>query len=431
MSRRTLIRGAALLGETTGDVLVADGRIVELGRVESAGDATLVDADGLVLLPGLVDLHTHLREPGLEEAETIESGTAAAATGGYTAVTAMANLTPVTDTADRADWIAERAAATAHTDVAVVGAVTRGLAGLELADLVAMASGPARVRVFSDDGRCVMNAALMREALRLLTPFDAVISQHSQDSSLAPASASCCDGEVAASLGAVGWPAVAEEVIVARDVTLARETGGRVHVAHVSSPATLDVIRWARSRGVRVTAEVTPHHLLLPADLIVGGDPTYKVNPPLRPAADTLALREAVADGTVDVVATDHAPHPARTKALPLEQAAFGMLGLETAFAVVNTLLRAPGLISWARLVDVMSSTPARLAQLPGQGQGLRVGAPANLTLVDPHATQVVDRDLSRSRSRNNPYHGQTLSGVVHGTWLRGRRTYTTGDTPS
>jgi len=418
-----LVTGADLAGTGARDLLVEDGVITEVGTIRGSRSVDVLDADGLVALPGLVDLHTHLREPGREDAETIESGSAAAAVGGYTAVLAMANTTPVTDTAEAAERILDLGRAAGLVDVVPVGAVTKGLAGEELAELGLMYRSRARVSVFSDDGRCVHDARVMRRALEYVRAFGGVVSQHAQDPHLAGPQACAHEGELSGRLGLPGWPGVAEESVVARDVMLARHTGSRVHVAHVSTAATVEVIRWAKAQGIAVTAEVTPHHLALTTDLLAGYDPVYKVNPPLRPQEDVDALRAALADGTIDAVATDHAPHARHDKEHAFVDAAFGMLGLETAFSVVSDVMVASGRLDWAGVARVMSVNPARIAGLAGHGHDLVVGAPANLTLVDPSATVTVDRGASLSLSRNNPWHGHTLRGAVHATLLRGRVT--------
>jgi dihydroorotase len=421
-----LIKGADLLGTGRQDLLIRDGLIAEIGVI-GAVDGETIDADGLVALPGLVDIHTHLREPGREDAETIASGSAAAAIGGFTAILAMANTTPVTDTAEAAERILDLGRLAGLVDVQPIGAVTKGLAGEELAELGLMAASRARVRVFSDDGRCVHDARVMRRALEYIRAFGGVISQHSQDPMLADHNACCHEGELSGRLGLPGWPGVAEEVIVARDVMLARHTGSRVHVAHVSTAGSVEVIRWAKAQGISVTAEATPHHLMLTTDLLVGYDPTFKVNPPLRPSEDVEALRAALGDGTIDVVATDHAPHARHDKEHTFINAAFGVMGLETALSVISTVMVGSGLLDWAGVAQVMSARPARIAGLSGQGRPIAVGEPANLTLVDPSATVTVDRDASVSLSRNNPWHGRTLTGTVYATLLRGKPTVLKG----
>ena len=417
-----LVRGASLLGGERTDLLLRDGVVAETGSLGGV-DARVVDADGLVALPGLVDLHTHLREPGREDAETVLTGSRAAAVGGYTAVLAMANTSPVTDTAEAAERVLDLGRAAGLVDVQPVGAVTRGLAGEELAELGLMARSRARVRVFSDDGRCVSDPRVMRRALEYVRAWGGVVSQHSQDPDLAGPTACCHEGELSGRLGLPGWPGIAEEVVVARDVMLARHTGSRLHVAHASTAGTVEVLRWAKAQGIAVTAEVTPHHLLLTTDLLAGYDPTFKVNPPLRPAEDVEALRTALADGTIDAVATDHAPHARHDKEHAFVDAAFGMLGLETALPVVASTMVAEGRMGWADVARVMSSTPARIAGLDHHGRALEVGAPATLVLVDPDAEVVVDRDASVSRSRNNPWHGRVLGTSVQATVLRGRPT--------
>ena len=417
-----LITGARLSG-TPGDVLIRGGTIAEIGRVDAAAGIARLDADGLDLLPGFVDLHTHLREPGREDAETIASGSAAAAVGGFTAVLAMANTNPPTDTAEAAEVILDRGRAVGLVDVMPVGAVTKALVGQELAELGLMARSRARVRLFSDDGHCVQDARVMRRALEYLKPFGGVISQHAQDSNLAGPAACCHEGETSGRLGLPGWPGAAESVIVARDVQLARHTASRVHIAHVSTAESVEIIRWAKAKGIAVTAEVTPHHLALGTELVAGYDPTFKVNPPLRPSADQEALRDALADGTIDAVATDHAPHARHDKEHTFEAAAFGMLGLETAFSVVHDLMVTSGRMTMTDLVHRMSVNPARIAGLDEHGRGLDVGAPANLVLVDPARRVTVDRATSASLSRNNPWHGMSFTGAVHTTILRGRPT--------
>jgi dihydroorotase len=416
-----VLRGVAPLGGKPVDVLIDGDVIADVGS-KLSGDE-VVDAAGLVLLPGFVDLHTHLREPGREDAETIASGSAAAATGGYTAVHAMANTDPVADTAEIVEQVARRGVEVGLVDVRPVGAVSRGLAGESLAEIGNMARSGARVRVFSDDGRCVSDARLMRRALEYVKAFDAVIAQHAQDPRLADSAACAHEGPLSGRLGLPGWPGVAEETVVARDVLIAEHTGSRLHVCHVSTAGTVEVLRWAKKRGIAVTAEVTPHHLLLTCDLLETYDPVYKVNPPLRPVEDVEALRAALADGTIDAVATDHAPHAAHDKEHAFADAAFGMLGLETALGVVAQTMVETGLLDWAGVADRMSVRPAAIGRLSGHGAAIEPGAPANLALVDPAAAWTVDPAALASKSRNTPFGGHTLPARVVATMLRGRFT--------
>jgi len=417
-----LIRGADLNGRGRSNLLIRDGRFVDPSDAGSEVDR--LDADGLIALPGLVDLHTHLREPGREDAETVESGTLAGARGGFTAVLAMANTTPITDTAEAAAHIAALGARSGYAEVVPVGAVSKGLDGIELAELGLMARCSAGVRVFSDDGHCVSDARLMRRALEYVRAFDGVVAQHAQDPQLAGSGACCHEGEISGKLGLSGWPPAAEAGIVARDVQIAELTRSRLHICHVSCAETVDVIRWAKQRSINVTAEVAPHHLALTTSEVLGYDPTYKVNPPLRPHEHVEALREGLADGTIDAVATDHAPHARHDKEHAFAEAAFGMLGLETALAVVVETMINPGRLSWFELANRMSIMPAHIARLSGQGQPLAVGEPANVVLVDPSARTVVDRDASASLSRNNPWHGRELPDPVVTTIWAGRVTY-------
>jgi dihydroorotase len=417
-----LIRGADLVGRGRSDLLIRDGRFADIAV--AGADVETLDADGLIALPGLVDLHTHLREPGREDAETVESGTLAAARGGFTALLAMANTTPVTDTAEAADYVAALGARNGHAQVVPVGAVSKGLDGAELAELGLMARCSAGVRVFSDDGHCVSDARLMRRALEYVRAFDGVIAQHAQDPQLAGPGACCHEGEISGKLGLPGWPAAAEAAVVARDVQIAELTRSRLHICHVSCAETVDVIRWAKQRDINVTAEVAPHHLMLTTSEVLNYDPTYKVNPPLRPDEHVEALREGLADGTIDAVATDHAPHARHDKEHAFAEAAFGMLGLETALAVVIETMINSGLLSWTDLAKRMSILPAHIARLSGQGRPLAAGEPANVVLVDPAARAVVDRDASASLSRNNPWHGRELPDPVIATIWAGRVTY-------
>ncbi|MFV2176379.1 dihydroorotase [Actinomadura sp. LOL_016] len=422
----TLIKGARILGGEPADVLVRDGVIAEIGTGLDAPGARVVDAAGLIALPGLVDLHTHLREPGREDAETVESGTKAAAMGGYTAVHAMANTDPVADTAGVVEQVWRLGREAGYCDVQPVGAVTRGIAGEQLAELGAMADSAASVRVFSDDGHCVSDAVIMRRALEYVKAFDGVVAQHAQEPRLTEG-AQMNEGEMSAALGLRGWPAVAEEAIIARDVLLAQHVGSRLHVCHVSTAGSVEIIRWAKSKGHPVTAEVTPHHLLLDDTRAESYDPIFKVNPPLRTAADVTALRDALADGTIDCVATDHAPHPVEAKETEWAVAAMGMIGLETALPVVQEAMVDTGLLDWAGVADRMSYRPARIGRLSGQGRPLEAGSPANITLYDPSPRRAVEPSAMTSKSRNTPFAGLELPGRVMATFLRGEPTVLEG----
>jgi dihydroorotase len=418
-TRSWLIKGARPAGGEPADILVRGGVIAEKGARLSARGVPALDANGLVALPGLVDLHTHLREPGREDAETVETGTRAAVLGGYTAVHAMANTDPVADTAGVVEQVWRLGHQAGYCDVQPVGAVTVGLAGSQLAELGAMADSAARVRLFSDDGRCVSDAMLMRRALEYVKAFDGVIAQHAQEPRLTE-DAQMNEGDMSGRLGLVGWPAVAEEAVIARDCLLAAHVGSALHVCHVSTAGSVEIIRLAKGKGWRVTAEVTPHHLLLTDDLVQGYDPVFKVNPPLRTAADVAALRQGLADGTIDCVATDHAPHSLEDKETEWAAAAFGMTGLETALRAVQEAVVETGLLDWAGVADRMSLRPARIGRLSGHGIPLEPGAPANLTLYDPAPREAVDPAAHASKSRNTPFAGMVLPGRVVATFLRG-----------
>jgi dihydroorotase len=422
-----VVRNVAPYGEGSVDLTFADGRVagVHAPGTAPAGDQE-VDASGLIALPGLVDLHTHLREPGREDAETIESGTAAAALGGFTAVHAMANTQPVADTAGVVEQVWRRGQEAGYCDVHPVGAVTVGLAGERLAELGAMADSAARVRVFSDDGICVSDAVLMRRALEYVKAFDGVIAQHAQEPRLTEG-AQMNEGELSGVLGLRGWPPVAEEAIIARDVLLAEHVGSRVHICHLSTRGSVDIIRWAKGRGIDVTAEVTPHHLILTEQLATTYDPRYKVNPPLRTADDVEAVREGLADGTIDIVATDHAPHAREDKDCEWAAGAFGMLGLQTALSVVVETMVDTGRLTWRDVADRMSIAPARIGRVHDQGRPLEAGEPANVVLIDPSARWHVDPAALASRSRNTPFEGREMSGRVVATFLHGRPTVLNG----
>ena len=422
-----VLRGVRPYGEDPVDVEIRDGLIAAVGSDVDTDGAEVRDAGGLVALPGFVDLHTHLREPGREDTETIATGSAAAALGGYTAVFAMANTNPVADNAVIVEHVWRRGREVGLVDVHPVGAVTVGLAGEKLAELGTMAGSQARVRMFSDDGLCVADPLLMRRALEYSTALDAVIAQHAEEPRLT-VGAQAHEGEQAARLGLAGWPAAAEESIIARDCLLARQTGARLHVCHVSTAGAAEVLRWAKAQGVEVSAEVAPHHLLLDDERLATYDPVNKVNPPLRTAADAKVLREALAEGVLDCVATDHAPHAPQDKDCEWAAARPGMLGLQTALSVVVRTMVEPGLLDWRGVARVMSERPAAIAGLPDQGRPLEAGEPATLTLVDPAAAWTVRGADLASIAGNTPYEGMSLPGRVVTTMLRGRVTVHEGE---
>jgi dihydroorotase len=414
MSEFTLVNATLADGSVT-NIGVAAGVIKFIGS-EVIGES--IDAKGLVALPGFVDLHTHLREPGFEQSETVLSGSRAAALGGFTAVHAMANTMPVADTAGVVEQIQSLGDEAGLVQVQPIGAVTVGLGGERLAELGAMANSRAKVTIFSDDGKCVSDPLLMRRALAYVKSFDGVIAQHAQEPRLTENS-QMHEGNVSAELGLAGWPAVAEESIIARDVLLAEATGSRLHICHLSTAGSVEIIRWAKQRGIKVTAEVTPHHLLLTDELARTYNPVYKVNPPLRTDADVKALREALVDGTIDIVATDHAPHPVEAKECEWSAAAFGMLGLETAASIAQLVLIDSGASNWQRFTEVMSVNPAAISKLEDQGQALAAGNVANITLVDPTATRVISGG-GASKSSNQPFEGIELPGAIIHTIYRG-----------
>ncbi|WP_147917403.1 dihydroorotase [Ruania zhangjianzhongii] len=426
-----LIQGAARYGQDRTDLLLDGGQITATGpeAAAAAGDAVRIDADGLIALPGLVDLHTHLREPGREDAETVASGTRAAAAGGYTCVHAMANTTPTADTAGVVEQVWRLGRDAGWVEVRPIGAVTVGRAGTQLAELGAMADSAAAVRVFSDDGDCVHDPVLMRRALEYVKAFDGVIAQHAQEPRLTQG-ALMHEGVVSAQLGLTGWPAVAEEAIIARDVLLAEHVGSRVHICHVSTAGSVEILRWAKQRGIAVTAEVTPHHLFLTDEAVRGYDPQFKVNPPLRTAEDVAAVRAGLADGTIDIVATDHAPHPREDKDCEFAAAAMGMTGLETAVAVVAAAMLAPGEheFSWADVARTMATRPAEIGAVRGQGRPLAAGEPAHLTLIDPDANWRVRPESLRTASENTPFTDHELPARVVATFYRGVATVLDGE---
>ena len=416
--------GATLPDGTTRDLIVSGGTFVD---ELSTRPTHTVDASGLVALPGLVDLHTHLREPGFEQTETVLTGSRAAAIGGFTAVFAMANTMPVQDTAGVVEQVLSLGERHGYVTVRPIGAVTVGLAGERLSEIGAMAQSRAQVRVFSDDGHCVSDALLMRRALEYVKTFGGVVAQHAQEPRLT-VGAQMNEGALSSELGLAGWPAVAEESIIARDVLLAQHVGARLHICHVSTAGSVDVIRWAKARGVDVTAEVTPHHLLLTEDLAVSYDSRFKVNPPLRRNEDVLALRQALADGTIDIVATDHAPHPVEAKDCAWDEAANGMVGLESALSVVQLAMVNTGLLDWTGVARVMSSRPAEIGLLNGYAQAFAAGSDANFTLYDPSASREFSLGELRGKGTNSPYLGRTLPGQVITTVHNGYATVLDGE---
>jgi dihydroorotase len=400
------------------DIEIEGESIASVGSSSHDG----IDCSGLIALPGFVDLHTHLREPGFEESETVLTGAKSAAAGGYTTIFAMANSYPVADTAASVEWLIERSRSL-PIEIKAIGAVTKGLAGLELAELQAMADSPAEVRIFSDDGMCVFDEEIMRESLRVTSGFGGLIAQHSQNPEKTVGSQMNA-GALAVELGLVGWPAAAEEEIIKRDIELALELDAQLHICHLTTAGAVEIVRWGKGKGARVTAEVTPHHLMLDEQLVTSYDPVFKVNPPLRSAEDALVLREALIDGTIDVVATDHAPHSQERKECEWQNAAFGMVGLENAASVVQDVLIESGGSTWERFAQVMSIKPAEIGLLSSTPR-IASGSLANLALVDPGARRSITSQ-THSKSKNNPFRGMSLPGRVVHTIFRG--TFSTRD---
>ncbi len=417
--QRYILKGGSILGSQTSDLLIVDGKISKIGKGITDEKAVVFDITGSVVLPGLVDLHTHLREPGREDSETVLTASKAGVKGGFVALSAMANTSPVADTAGVVEQVFRLGREAGYLDVFPIGAVTQGLEGQQLSEIGAMADSVARVRVFSDDGNCVSDPLVMRRALEYIKKFDGVIAQHAQEPRLTVGS-QMNEGQISATLGLKGWPAIAEEAIIARDVLLADHVKSRLHICHVTTAGGVEIIRWAKARGIQVSAEVTPHHLLLTDDLATSYDPIFKVNPPLRTQSDVMALREALADGTIDIVATDHAPHTSESKDCEWQEASFGMIGLETALSIVNKTMVETKLMDWSQVADRMSTAPARIGRYEMHGQALVAGAPAHLAVIDMNQNWIVDRDLVQSKSRNTPYHGYELQGLVTHTFFNG-----------
>jgi len=423
---KTLIKNATLADARVCDVLIENGLIQAVAPSLDDSEAVIFDASSMILMSGLVDLHTHLREPGKEDSETVLSGSRAGVKGGYVALSAMANTSPVADTAGVVEQVYRLGKNAGLLDVFPIGAVTQGIEGKVLAEIGAMADSVAQVRVFSDDGNCVSDPLVMRRALEYVKKFGGVIAQHAQEPALTSGS-QMNEGIVSATLGLKGWPAVAEEAIIARDVLLAEHVGSRLHICHLTTAGGVEIIRWAKARGIDVTAEVTPHHLLLTDESARSYDPIFKVNPPLRTEKDVKALRHGLADGTIDIVATDHAPHPGESKECEWQEAAFGMLGLEHALSIVAATMVESGLMDWAGVQNRMSTAPARIGGYSDHGREVTVGAPAHLTVINPKASYRVDRDQLQSKSRNTPFHGMEFSARVIATFFHGEMVYNEG----
>ena len=410
-------------GEDVTNILidVADGVIDAVGENPFDDADEVMDCEGNVLLPGLVDMHVHLREPGREDTETIATGSDAAAKGGFTAVFTMANTNPVIDQPFLAEAVWAKGQEYGKCDVYPVGSISQGLKGEQLTEIGLMSRSG--VRMFSDDGKCVNDPQLMRRAIEYAKAHDVVLAQHAEDHRMTEG-ASAHEGDQAARLGLRGWPRVAEESIVARDAIMTRDYGGRYHLCHASTEGTVELLRFAKNQGIDVTAEVTPHHLMLTDEKLATYDGLFRVNPPLREARDAEALKQALLDGTVDVVATDHAPHGSEDKCVEFENAKPGMLGLETSLAVVHRIFVEPGLADWRFVAKVMSERPAEILRLKDQGRPINVGEPANLVLVDPESPWTAHGDEMASKASNTPYEGIEFSARVVGTWLRGTQTY-------
>lgn len=418
---KLLIRGGAVVDPVAGkitekDIMVVDGRIVRIAVNLSPNGAEVLDASGKLVAPGLIDMHVHLREPGFEAKETILTGTRAAARGGFTSVACMPNTNPVADNAALISYIKNTALAKGAVNVYPIGAITRGSRGEELAEMGDMKEAGAAA--FSDDGMPVMNAGLMRRAMQYARMLGLTIISHSEDKNLS-AGGAMHEGYVSTVLGLKGIPASAEEVMVARDILLAEETSCRVHIAHVSTAGSVRLVREAKARGVKVTAEAAPHHFTLTDEAVMGYDTSTKVNPPLRTAADVAAVKEGLADGTVDVIATDHAPHTVEEKDVEYDKAPFGLVGLETAVGLVWTELVGTGVLTPLQAVTKMTLNPARVLGIP-KGT-LETGADADITIIDPDLTGIVDASLFESKGRNTPFNGRLLKGLPYVAIVGGR----------
>ena len=417
------IDNAKLIDDSIVDIEIENGLIKSLRKSNGKSANGGIDAAGKLLIPGLVDLHTHLREPGREDSETVKTGSESAVAGGYTAISAMANTNPVADTAGVVEQIYRLGKDTNLCEVNPIGAVTKGLKGEQLAEIGAMADSIARVRMFSDDGNCVSDPLIMRRALEYVKTFNGIIAQHAQEPRLT-VNAQMNEGSVSAKIGLTGWPAIAEEAVIARDILLTEHVQSRLHICHVTTAGGVELIRWAKARGIAVTAEVTPHHLLLTDDLVENYDPIYKVNPPLRTEKDVMALREGLAEGVIDIVATDHAPHPSEDKDCEWQAAAFGMVGLETALSVVIKTMIESKLMSWPDLINRMSTRPAEIAGYKNQGKQITEGIEANLVILDPTLSWTVNRNELRSKSKNTPFNMMSLPGVITDVFYAGKQVF-------
>lgn len=427
---KLVIKNVRPYGEDEVQLLI-DGGVIQaigkdLGLDETDESFEVIDAGGKVLLPGLVDMHVHLREPGREDTETIATGSDAAAKGGFTAVFTMANTSPVIDQPFLADAVWEKGQAYGKCDVYPVGAITQNLEGTQLSEIGLMSQG--HVRMFSDDGKCVNDPQVMRRAVEYAKAYDVLLAQHAEDHRMT-ADAVAHEGETAARLGLGGWPRVAEESVVARDVIMTRDYGGRLHICHASTEGTVELLRWAKEQGISVSAEATPHHLLLTDEKLETYDGVYRVNPPLREQRDTIALRDALLDGTIDVVATDHAPHGSEDKCVEFEHAKPGMLGLETSLPIIAQVFVESGLADWRFVAKVMSERPAEILRLADQGRPIAEGEPANLVLVDPGMAWTVEGEKLCSKASNTPYEGTEFATSIALTMLRGEVTYRAGET--
>jgi dihydroorotase len=426
-----LLRGGRVVDPLSGtdgvrDVLIEDGTVTKVDERIAASDADIIECDGLVVAPGLVDLHTHLREPGREDEETIESGSAAAAAGGYTALCAMPNTDPVADTASVVEKVWALGRNTGLVEVVPAGALSRGLEGKEMSDIGEMARSVARVRLFTDDGKGVQDALFVRRTMEYLLAFDGIYAEHCEDHALAEGG-QMHEGDRSIALGLRGIPAEAEELMAARDIALARMTGCKLHLLHISTAGTVELVRKAKADGISVTAEATPHHFSLTDAALESYNPNAKVNPPLRTADDVDAIIRGLADGTIDAIATDHAPHADHEKDQEISYAPPGLVGLETALALTLTNLVGPGHLSISQAIERLSVAPARILGLVGQGGPVAQGAAANLVVFDPAAKWTVDAGTFNSKSRNTPFDGQTLQGRCVHTFFRGRRTVVQG----